>query len=160
MSYFYDPADDYPLDDDYYMLFARQMNGDVQMFVAFTTKGDDEFDGVAGQLGLKYITHVVNDFGAALDWAKREAKRIAPDLPVEIRLMEDGEVVEPSGWLLLPVADFDKRVCESCGTVAKKHWKSIWKWDYPVFCSKECIENWYVKLPFNQEAAVPITVEI
>lgn len=147
-SYFYNPDDDVPVDGDYYMLFARVTEHAVQAFIAFTQNGDDEFDNVVAELGLTYLTHVVNDAEAAEDWAKKLARNLHPALPIELCFLEDGEVSTPGGYFLLPVATEKRTNCQSCGRDGSdlKEWRSAARIGHPLFCSQRCAEIWYVEL--------------
>ncbi len=149
------PADEHPLDDDYYMLFGRLRTDAVEMYIAFTTRGDDEFDRIASQLGLKSFSYVANDAQAAEEWARKDARILHPTLPIEIRYLEDGEVSIPTGMFLLPVNRERARICQTCcrNEDNLEHWRSAGRWGHPVFCSRNCEQKWYEELPFLTTAS-------
>lgn len=144
------PADGGSTDGDYYLIFGKLRNDEaVEMFIAFTTKGDDEFDRIVKQLGLKSFSTTENHYETAEEWAKKDARKIHPTLPVEIRFMDDGEISPPSGMFRLPVDDQNPQTCQNCQSDGEELecWLSFAQWGHPFFCSWQCANKWYVELP-------------
>lgn len=147
---FNNPADGGSADGDYYMIFGKLRNDEaIEMYIAHTTKGDDEFDQIVEQLGLKSFSFTEDDFDTAEEWARNDARRIHPTLPVEIRFMDDGEISMPFGMMRLPVDAEKPRNCHICRSddTGRHCWFSFWKWGHPVFCSMQCAKEWYVEIP-------------
>lgn len=153
LDYCYDhPADTGSTDDDYYMIFGKlRKNEAVEMYIAFTTKGDDEFDEIVKQLALESFSMTENDYETAEEWAKDDARKIHPALPVEIRFLEDGELSPPSGMLRIPVDKQKPQTCQSCQSNGENMecWLSFANWGHPYFCSWQCANKWYVEIPFS-----------
>jgi hypothetical protein len=143
------PGDNQSDDGPYYQIFGRVKNDTVQMFIAEVRQGDTEYDRVRNRLGLEEFSTVVHDFEAAEGYAKSDARKQHSDYPIELRFMEDGEVTAPGAMSLIPV-DADKPktcACCGCGDASVEKWLSVYKWGYPFFCSRKCVNQWY-ELPF------------
>lgn len=136
-------------DSVYYQIFGRIENNTVQMFIADVQNGDSEYDDAANRLNLQSFSTVVHDFESAEEFAKKDARHLHADFPVEIRFMEDGEVAAPAGMVLIPKIVDKPKTCQQCGCDENgiEHWLSVYKWGYPFFCSRNCVNNWY-EIPF------------
>lgn len=152
LDYCFNHPADAGSDGDYYTIFGKLRNDEaVEMYIALIAKGDDEFDRIVKQLALESFSTTENHFETAEEWARKDARKIHPTLPVEIRFMEDGEISPPSGMFRLPVDDQKPQTCQSCQRDGKnlECWLSFAKWGHPFFCSWQCSNKWYVDIPLS-----------
>ena len=164
MSYF-----DYPCppeskdENEYYMLFGKVTDRAVEIYVAFTTEGDDEFDDLTARLNLKYLSHVENDGEAADEWTRYYARSLNDSLPLEIRFMECGSLQQPAVFLYSVTNESSKLnmkdlCCKNCSSMVPEEgiWRSAGSYGHPCFCSRACVKNWYLMLPLTNGAVAAV----